>query len=170
MTVGETDTYNLSINPMGYSGEVSTRCQWSTTVPGGTSCSVSPSVVNLEGTHAANIVVKVATKSRSMAPVLRQPPHGPGCYPVSHLVMSLLALAAVASLQTRRQRATVTLASLLLLVGLWIACGGTAPSPLPVTGTSAGTYSLSAVGTTTIGSGANTTYVTRSIALTLEVK
>jgi len=172
VSAGETATYNLSVNAMGYSGEVRMKCQWYVAVPGGTSCSFSPSTISLDGTNPANVVLRINTTSRSMAPLLRQPlPPGPGSYPASHLVIWLLAMAAMVSLIARRRRATVALASLLFLVTLWVACGGSAPAPLAVTGTPAGTYSLSAVATTSIGPAEEyPTSVTRSTGLTLEVK
>lgn len=165
VTAGGKVTYDLSVNPAGFSGNVAMGCKWSGVKPNGASCSVSPASLSLDGTHAANVAVSVTTTARSMTPVSWQPqPPAPNRYPISHLAIWLLALAALASLALRRRRATVALASVLFMVVLWTACGGgsSSTSTPVVNGTPAGTYSLSVTATS---SG-----VSHSTDLTLIVK
>ena len=150
VTAGETANYDLSVMPTGFSGSVTMGCTWKTSQPRGTSYTVSPTTLNLDGTNAAGVAVSVSTTAPSMSPVGWKPtPPVPTGYPVSHLAIWLLVLAALASIALRRRRATVVLASVLFMVVMWTACGGEpTPTPTPTpTGTQSGTYTLSVTGT-----------------------
>jgi Abnormal spindle-like microcephaly-assoc'd, ASPM-SPD-2-Hydin/Beta-propeller repeat/HYDIN/CFA65/VesB-like, Ig-like domain len=148
VTAGGTANYDLSLMPTGFSGSVAMTCTWNGTQPRGTSCSVSPATVNVNGNDPASATVSISTTARSMDPVAWEPqPPAPNSYPVFYLAMWLLALAALASLALRGRRAAVVLSSLLFVVVLWTACGDNTPPPSTPTGTQAGTYMLSVTGT-----------------------
>ena len=152
VAAGGTATYDLSVVPEGFSGNVAMDCTWNSSQPRATTCSVSPTTVNVNGADPASATVSITTTARSMAPVGWNPkPPAPTSYPVTHLAMWLLGLAALACLALRRRRATVALASVLFMVALWTACGGgSTPTPTPTptpSGTQAGTYSLTVTGT-----------------------
>jgi subtilisin family serine protease len=145
VNAGQTALYNLNIGPVeGFQGSTALTCTWKSAQPRATSCTVSPATVNVNGNDPALATVSITTTARSMASVaLRPQPPAPNSYPVSHLAIWLLVLAALASVALRQRRAIVVLGSVLFLVVLWVACGGSPPPP-PVQpkGTQAGTYQL----------------------------
>lgn len=160
---GEEATYGLRIDPAGYLGTVSMACQWNNMKPSGASCSVAPAAVSLDGKNPSSVIVRITTRARSMLPVGWEPgaPEAPSS-PVSYTAMLLLGLATLASLALRRRRIFLTFVSTLFLVVLWAACSGSVSTPLPVTGTPAGTYSLTLTSTASS--------VTKTTPITLEVK
>ncbi len=155
VNAGQSASYDLSIAPIeGFEGATTMSCKWNSPQPQAASCSVSPATINLDGTNTANVAVSVSTTARSMAPLVRIPqPPTPDSYPVSHLAIWLLGLAALASLALRRRRLTITLASVLFLAMLWTACGGgsgggaTTREDTIQKGTQAGTYSMTVTAT-----------------------
>jgi hypothetical protein len=165
VNAGQTATYNLQVTPTGFSGSAALSCSWQGTQPRGTSCSVSPASVNLDGTNPAPFTVTVTTTARSLAGSRPDswPPARIG-HRVVLLVVWLLGLMMLVTLATpRRRRVYASLTVSMLFVLLWAACGGGggAPPPPPQTGTPAGTYTLTITGT---ASG-----VSKTASLTLKV-
>ena len=168
VNAGQTATYNLQIEPMGYAGTVSVSCTWANGQPHGTSCTVSPSTVNLDGSNASPFTVAVSTTRRSLAlggPKGTPPPPGRNWPLLLWLLMiTMLArqVAVAAVCHRRRGRGTVSptrtpalqwvsVGVAVMVVVLWTTCGGggggSAPPPPPQTGTPAGTYSLTVTAT-----------------------
>jgi len=161
VNAGGTATYKLQISPTGFSGTVALACTWQSTQPRGTSCSVTPSSVTVDGVSAVPFAVNVTTKARSLTG-----PRGPAQPPVlspwaRHTLplfmgLMMLMLAAVAAVSGRRRpvRAPTLqwapLATTMLFVLLWAACGGGGGGgggTPPQTGTPAGTYNLTLTAT-----------------------
>ena len=172
VTAGQTANYSLIVTPQGgFNQSASMACSGA---PSLATCTVSPSVVPLDGKNAAPVTVNVTTTAPSL--VLRAPfsppPHKPG------FRLTLLAWAAILALMgtpftmalfSKRRRvpasAEVVLGLLMLVMTYWVACGGGAGgggNP----GTPPGTYTLTVTGTYTSGS----TNLSHKLTLTLVVK
>lgn len=154
ISAGATADYSLSLTPQGgFNHTVALTC---TGEPSGSTCTVSPASVTLNGSTAATVKVSATTAAASMLPPLEGPTPFSGGWPEALLGgLGLLALAVwlkarfgVAGL--RRLRWTM-IAGLLLLVAGMAACGGgggggssTSTSSNP--GTAKGTYTLKVTG------------------------
>jgi len=171
VTAGQSASYTLSVTPAGgFNQSVALSCAWVGTQPRGTSCTVSPTSVALDGTTPQNATVTVTTTARSLvAPLTRLPVSGLGSRMMVPWLLWLMAFASLAMLAAARRdgwawlRKATPLGALLFVVLLWSACGGGgggAPPP-EQKGTPAGTYSLTITGTS---GGAS-----RSTTLTLHV-
>ncbi|MGD0921682.1 MAG: choice-of-anchor D domain-containing protein [Terriglobia bacterium] len=153
VNAGQTASYILSLAPSGFSGTVTMNCAWSTSQPRGTKCTISPASVNLDGTNAAQVTVSVSTTARSGAgpqPESWRATRGrPPIVPFAIWLMGLITLMPLAAF--RRRRTCVGFAVSVLLVVLWVSCGGGGGGggspPPPQTGTPAGTYTLSVTAT-----------------------
>ena len=136
---GESGTSTITITPLGgFTGAMNLSCGV-TAMPGG-SCTVSPPSLNLTGSAAVTAMFTITPSAGSSAtpptPQLRIPPSfrlpagGPWLW------AGLLALATLASLaRARRRTAGWMFATLLLVVGIWAACGGGGgggPAPAPI--------------------------------------
>jgi hypothetical protein len=149
---GESTSYALAIRPVnGLAGTVRLSCSGA---PQGARCTVAPPVVTLDGSSLGQATVRVETTARARAgpgTQLRPPVGTPRGLP---LLLGLMSLAALATLATRRRRAWVALSTSLLLVLLWAACGGGGlMSTSPGSGTPAGTYMLTITGSYAAPSG-----------------
>jgi hypothetical protein len=154
VNAGGTATYNLQIAPTGFSGNVTLSCAFQGSTPRGASCSV-PSPVAVNGVDPAPFAVSVTTTARSLAG-----PRGPAQPPApspwaKHTIplfigLMMLMLAAIGALYDRRQPVRTPalqwapLATTMLFVLLWAACGGgrVQQTQQTQTGTLAGTYNL----------------------------
>ena len=142
VTAGQTASYTLSLASQGgFSGAVSLTCAGA---PSAAACSLTPSSVTIEATGATPVTVRVTTTAGSMA-LRTDHRHPPGLASprmlllASLIVLSALAFTRVGSMAPRR----TPLGALLLLVMLWVGCGGGMTSgPSPAAGTPAGTYTL----------------------------
>ncbi len=181
---GETASYAISIVPVnGLAGRMALKC---TGVPVGTSCTVTPGEVTLEGAPV-QVAVKVRTTQRGVVPDLRPRGPSPDGFPApgsrlpillwSVLAMLMAAVAAVYDRQRSGGHGTGILAATLLLVVLtWASCGGgggVGPAGWQG-GTPLGTHTLVIQGTlTTPGAGvatdSNTPPLTHETQITLKV-
>ncbi len=137
LSAGQSGTSTLTLTPLaGFTGTVSLTCSTSNvSVP----CAVSPSSVNLAGSSAAQATVTITTTAASRlvqpAPQSRTPSSFRLHVGWSWLFAGLLALATLLSLAAARRRTVGWLvASTLLVVSLWVACGGAGgggPAPVP---------------------------------------
>jgi hypothetical protein len=155
---GQSGTSTITITPLGgFTGAMNLSCGV-TAMPGG-SCTVSPPSLSLTGSAAVTAMFTIATSAGSSAtpptPQLRVPPSfrlpagGPW------LLAGLLALATLASLATARRRvAGWMFATILLVVGVWAACGGggggggQAPAPIASLSTASLSFGQLAVSST----------------------
>ena len=162
ITTGESTTYALTLSSVGGFTGVSLSCSGA---PARATCSIAPTMVNLDGTNDANAEVTVTTTARSM---VVPPPGRPSGLPWLPWVLASVMLTVLATVV--RRRAWLSLAVPVLLVVLWTSCGN-GGSPVvgdgtPVVGggtpgTPTGTFTL----TVTATSGG----VSRTIPLTLTV-
>ena len=169
---GETGAYHLSVLPEGgFNQSVSLACSGA---PSEATCSVSPSSVTLDGKDAAPVTVSLATTAPTLA--MRRPHKGPSSWGDGRTapLMWPWALALIAILLVSHLRraprpdpllSRLGLALVLLLAGLWVACGGGSGGGGGNPGTPPGSYSLTVTGTSTSGS----TPLTHTITLTLTV-
>ncbi len=171
ITAGGTANYELVLAPAGFVGTVTLTC---TGAPAGTTCTVTPNMVTLDGATAVTIMVSVATT----APSLLMPPAGPQSgMPWLPWLLGLAMTVALAEALRRRtawagrlmpQRAWPVLAATLLFAALWASCGSGAPTlppaggGIPTGGTPTGTSTL----TINASSGGQ---VVQTIPLTLTV-
>jgi hypothetical protein len=166
VTAGQTASYTLRLaSEGGFSGAVSLTC---TGAPATATCSLTPSSVTLTGSGAAPISVRVTTTARSMAPSAgRRLPPGSVSPAVLLLLTLLIALAMVAGTRRdslrKRRLVWAPLGAALLLITIWTGCGGGIGTigPPPVTGTRAGTYTLTVA--------ASDSGLTKNVSLTLVV-
>lgn len=150
VSAGQTANYTVTATPEGgFNGTVTLSC--SSGLPSGATCSAKP--VTLDGTNAAAIALAIATTARTNGVV------APGSGPLEgQRLLWLLGLLAAAGwlLAERRERvaAWVRVGGLAMLLLAMTACGGgsSAPPPPPppqTTGTPAGQYTITVVGTAT---------------------
>ena len=151
ITAGGTANYELLLAPAGFVGTVTLTC---TGVPAGTTCTVTPNMVTLDGTIGVAIMVIVTTT----APSLLMPPAGPQSgMPWLPWLLGLAMTVALAEALRRRsawagrlmpQRAWPVLAATLLFAALWASCGSGGPTlppaggGIPTGGTPTGTSTL----------------------------
>lgn len=147
VTAGSGASYTLSINSLGgFNQAVALSCM----EPASLSCSISPASVTPGGNRAVTATVTVTTTAASPC-ALSGPPTIGGDWisrrlPFWAFVAILLTLALV--LRCRRKWALM--GTTMLIVALWLGCGGGGTSPPPCTptaGTSAGGYTLPITGT-----------------------
>jgi hypothetical protein len=159
---GTAATYSLVVTPgAGFNSPVALSC----IIPFAltrTTCTVAPASVTPDGIHPVSATVTVITAARTMAPP------GPNFNsPLSLGPMSLpwliamFAMAILAVLTAGRQRTWVGLTIVMLFVLLWAGCGGGLQTNTTVTGTPAGTYTLTLTGTS--GNVTNSTSVNLTV-------
>ena len=131
---GQSGTSTITLTPLnGFTGTISLSC-WTGVL--GMDCTFSPSSVSIAGSSAVTSVVTITTTgpvNASSATPQRGVPVGYRL-PIgwSWLLAGSLALATLMSLATARRRwATWLLASALVVVGIWAACGGGGSGPPP---------------------------------------
>jgi Abnormal spindle-like microcephaly-assoc'd, ASPM-SPD-2-Hydin len=163
---GQTASYTLSLAAEGgFPGAVSLTC---TGAPATATCLLTPSSVTLAGSGATPVTVRVTTTTRSMAPPAGRRLSPGSVSPAVLLLFTLLIVLAMVA-QTRpdsppqRQLLWAPLGAVLLFITLWTGCGGGGITfrPPPVTGTPAGTYTLTVAAS---GSG-----LTKNVSLALVV-
>jgi len=140
VTAGQSATYALTLAPLGgFSQTVATSCMGA---PLRSICTVSPSSVMLDGTHAASINVTLSTTAATF--LLRGAPQIP---PIAYaaVLLSFLLLTAFAVLsmcrKLGRQATYLVLGLILASLTLLAACSG-AGSSAHNPGTTTGTYTL----------------------------
>lgn len=169
VNAGVTATYTLTLTPVpGFNGTVSLSCSGA---PPAAACSVSPSSITLDGTNPSTATVTVNTTARLSAVPGRWPPVKAPLGNVSDVLRWVLlslvvaALGSLAGLWVAGRRAWPRLPPrlggtiLILVVLIWIACGGGARRSDP--GTPAGTYTLTIAGV----SGSSTENVTGGLTV-----
>jgi hypothetical protein len=174
LDAGQTATYNLQIEPRGFSGKVALSCAFQGMQPRGASCAVSPSSAALNGTDAAPFTVRVSTAAGALAAPNPLSPRGQGPWawhfvPLQGAWLILLAMllrivGAAAGFKPARGNAWlepltppptaslvagVVRAITLLVVLVWAACGGGGNAPPQERGTPAGNYTLVLTATAT---------------------
>jgi subtilase family serine protease len=157
-TPGQSGTSTLTITPLyGFTGTVNLSC--SANAPG-ISCSISPTSVSLNSSSSATATITITTTAQGSA----APPTAQRRVPPSlrlpagwhWLLSALLALAVLLTLATARGRPAGWLfATALLLVGVWVACGGgggggsgAAPAPVANLSTTSLSFGQQNTGTT----------------------
>lgn len=168
VTAGQTGSYTLTLGgSQGFNGMVTIAC---TGAPQSSTCAVTPNSVALNGTSGTNVTVSVATTAHSMAS--RRPlwpplgPSTPAAYSATWLV-TLLILSALALLSRAAGRSLrwPIFAALLLAAMALASCGGAPYGSGGISGTPAGTYTLTTTGTYASGS----TALNHNMNLTLTV-
>lgn len=170
---GQTATYTLSVAPSGgFNQPVSLTC---TGAPSLSTCSVSPTSVQLNGTSPTAVTVSVTTTAASAAAGLQGTnENGPGTgfgYRISALGLLALAGCAVLAQGGKRRRLVPVFAAIgmFCFAAVLSSCSGSgsksgntgAGSP----GTTAGTYNLTVTGTSTAG----TTTLTHAVTVSVTV-
>jgi hypothetical protein len=142
VAAGMPAVFTISMSPTGgFSQSVNLSCGDS--IPAST-CTITPSSLNLNAPNVATATVTVSTAARAAAPPLPRIPSGPGPW-IWLAVAGLLALGAGTARQARRTR--WALAGALLVVIAWAACGGGGSTPVSTTnGTPAGNYTVTVTG------------------------
>ena len=127
INAGQTATYTLSAAPAGgFNQTVTWTC---TGAPTGGTCSVSPSVVTLDGTHTATATVTVTTTARGMVLPLGLPRSSPPQLPWPARNFGLAWLAALLGICTlglacKRNPRLALSASVIALMLCTYSCGG----------------------------------------------
>ncbi len=164
---GVTANFDLLLSPEGgFNQTVDLACSGA---PQGSTCTVTPASVTLDGSNNASVGLKVTTTGNALLvpgdPGNMPPPSG-GLPMAGWLaIFSLVAVAALAkfSPQGGRARRLAPFATLALLAMLAVACGGgnTSSSASSSSGTPAGTYTLTVTGKS--GSATRTANVTLKV-------
>lgn len=148
VTAGTAATYQPLITALNYMGSVTLSC---TGAPDGSSCSVSPTAVEMTGSNAATVSVTVTTTARSSS---RSLPGAPGLpkWPWLALAAGLL-LAAFRKMMGERRGmwAAPALAALALVTLAGCRHGSSVSSSGGTGGTPAGSYAITVVATAANG-------------------
>jgi len=124
---GQSGTSTITLTPLGgFTGTVFLNCS---TTNESISCAISPGSFNLSGSTAVTATLTISTTGPANAvlpaPPRRVPPSFRLLIGWPWLLAGLLALATLVSLATARWRpAGALFATALLVVGIWVACGG----------------------------------------------
>jgi hypothetical protein len=154
---GQTATFNISITPQGgFNGTINFACSG---LPGQSTCSFNPATLTPSGS-ATSTTLSIATTARTTASA--QPVSGATLATITGFGFLGIVFLGVPSRRRRSMRwAGMMLLGLVLAFGL-ISCGGHTTTPPTVTGTPAGSFSV----TVTATSGATT----HSSVITLNVQ
>jgi hypothetical protein len=169
LTAGQSTTLNLQVNPIsGFTGAVNLTCSGA---PAQSTCIASTSSVNITGPSSAPFSVTVTTTARGLlppSPIRRPwqyPPQSPLQYAIPVMLCVLLTAAkALGGGRLRLVRTWVTAAAVMVCLGTLMTlsgCSGGGSSPPPLSGTPAGTYTLTVTGTSQ--------GVSRTVSLTLTI-
>lgn len=124
---GQSGTATLTITPLdGFTGALNVICN--PPAVAGLACTASPSSLSVAGTSAVTSTLTITTTGgSSAAPTVPQRRVPPGFRPPVRWLWplaGLLALVALLSLATRRRLVIWLFATMLLVTGVWAACGG----------------------------------------------
>ena len=163
VNAGQAATYNLQLTgTTGLSGNALLSC---TGAPTAATCTVSPASVNLLGGGSVDLTVSVTTTARSTASAALRHSHSGGVPATWMLFAGIFGTVFVCASRKAQVRAAAACVTVVLMLGLG-SCGGGGNSgggnPPPVTGTPAGSYTL------TVHATVNGT--SRTIPLSLTVK
>jgi hypothetical protein len=146
---GQTGNTTISVSPQsGFTGTVNLSV--ASGCPTGATCTLSPTSVTISGASAVTSTLSIATTGSSSTPAWRRrvPPSFRFPAGLLPLVAGLLALVLfLSSSALRRRPVAITFAAVLLVVGVWAACGGGGggggnPTPTPVPGVGLSTTDL----------------------------
>jgi hypothetical protein len=153
---GQSGTSTITLTPLnGFTGTINLFC---VTLHLGMGCTISPSSVNIVGSSAVTATLTVTTTAQVGATVPTRQPRVPPSFRVPvgwpWLLAGLLALGTLVSLAAARRRpAGWLVATALLVVGVWAACGGGGasgppPAPMASLSTTSLTFSQQNMGST----------------------
>lgn len=152
-SAGSSASYTVSVTPIsGFSGTVTLGCGGLTA---GVSCTFAPGSVTVSGSTAATSMLTVSTTATSALPPgygsKPTPPAGPRLR-ILWLLVSILAIASLASFRRAKRLVLLGLAAAALLITALMmpACGGSKPATTTVT--EPGTYHFDVTGTSPAGS------------------
>jgi len=170
ITAGQSAAFTLNVSPSGgFSQTVSLACSGA---PQAGTCTISPSSVTLNGSSASTTNVMVTTTARGMLGPQPGPrwifPRLPAMGKRMELTKTLWLMAILALLGLlagRRRQVRLTLGFAIVMVVLGAGCTGVVKNTTTVSGTPAGTYTLTLTGASGTGSSATT----HSINVTLVI-
>jgi subtilase family serine protease len=164
---GQSGTSTITLAPLyGFTGNLSMTCGVPNDV--GITCTISPSSINLAGTSPVTAMLTFSTTGNASAAMRALQPKFPPSFPPlsgwTCLLCGFLTLATFVSLALRRgRRVSWLFATALLVVGIWVACGGgggsSPPTPAPVVSLAPTSLSF---GQVNLGSGSSMQSVTVS--------
>jgi subtilisin family serine protease len=157
LTAGQSASYTTSVTPVaGFKGTVTLSCGGA---PAASTCSISPSVVTLDGNNPAIASVTLTTTARSFFPLVAPRRFAPPL-PLWKLVASFFAYLLVCAILWRlaripRKRLLLTAAFTLPIALLCASCGSsssssttTNPPPTQQAGTPQGAFTITVTGST----------------------
>ncbi len=163
VTAGQSASYTITVSPVaGFNHSVALSCGGA---PYLATCSVSTSLLTLDGTNTATATVTVTTTARAGVGMRLKPPAGPWIWLWMLGLFAAVGARLVAGRRLAWRQAWASLAVAMLSLTLWTACGGGAGSGDGNPGTPAGTYTLTVGGTYR----SDTTTLQHSVNLTLKV-
>jgi hypothetical protein len=148
VSAGQTASFNLSVSPAGFSGNVNFTCSGA---PPAATCAVNPATVAISGNSPLPIAVTVSTAARSATVPWLHGQHRPGGGALAawFSVLGLPVACCCASKQGRTRKVLLGTVVLLLLAVMMAGCGFEAAHhpPSVQTGTPAGTYTITVAAT-----------------------
>jgi hypothetical protein len=135
---GQTATYNISVTPQGgFAGTIGFACSG---LPAASSCAFNPATLTPNGS-AASTTLTISTTARSVASA--RPLNGTTLAALASFGFLGIVFLGGASRRKRSVRAICSLLMLAMTVLAIASCGGgSPPPPPPITGTPAGTFSV----------------------------
>src|SRR5215470_7053430 len=150
VSAGQTASFSLSLAGSGtFSGTVNLSCAITPAVTLGPTCSLSSSSLQITGTTAQSVTVKVGTTAPSTTATLSPIGIPPGPRTFGWTLLCTMMLVGFGGLALQSHKRAPALVALVLMLAMlsWVACGGSGSPSHTTQGTPVGTYTATVTAT-----------------------